>query len=65
MAEGAVVTLKELDIPSVGGRCYCNHKIINVGENHAFGNGWVKGGDRNNEQQRRDGEALWGTDGNR
>ena len=30
-AKGAVVTLKELDIPLVRGGPYCNHKVINVG----------------------------------
>ena len=63
MAEGAVVTLKELDIPSLRERRNCNHKVINVGENQAFGNGCVEGGNINNEQQWRDGGALWSTHG--
>ena len=52
------MTLKELDNSSVGGRGYCNYKIMNVGENQAFGSGWVKGGDINNKQQRREGEPC-------
>ena len=57
------MTLKELDIPSLRERRNCNHKVINLEENQAFGNGWVEGGNINNEQQRRDGGAMWGTHG--
>ena len=42
-AKGAVVTLKKLDVPSVGGRCNCDHQVINLGENQASGYGGVKG----------------------
>ena len=31
-AKRAVLTLEELDIPPVGGRYHCNHKIVNGGK---------------------------------
>ena len=31
-AEGAVMTLKKLDVPSMGGGGNCDHEVINVGE---------------------------------
>ena len=57
------MTLNELDIPPMGGRRYCNHKVINIGENQASGNGWVEGGNVDDKQKRGDGGTLWGTHG--
>ena len=42
-AEGPEVALEELDIPPVRGGCYCDHKVVNVGENQALENDWVEG----------------------
>ena len=52
MAEGAVVTLEEQNIPSLGRGCYCNPKVINVGENQALGNVRMEGGNVDNEQEK-------------
>ena len=49
-AKGAVVTLKELNVPHVGGRRHCDHEIINVGENQSPGDGGEERGDINNKQ---------------
>ena len=43
-AKGAVVTLKELDVPPVGGRRNCDYKVVNVGEDQASGYGGMEGG---------------------
>ena len=48
-AKGAVVTLKELDVPPVGGRCNCDHEVINVGEDQASGYEGMEGGHVNDE----------------
>ena len=64
-AKGTVVTLKELDVSPVRGRRYCNHKVIDLGEDQALGNGRMERGNVNNKQQRRDGGALRGTHGDR
>ena len=42
----------------MGSRCHCDHKVINVGEDQALGDGGVEGGDIDNEQEWRDGGAL-------
>ena len=55
------MALKELNVPSVGGRCHCDHKVVNVGEDQPFGDGGVEGGDVDNEQEGRDRRALWRT----
>ena len=57
------MALEELDVPSVGGRCYCDHEVINVGENQPFGDGGVEGGDVDHEQEGRDRRALGCTHG--
>ena len=57
-AEGAVVALKELDIPPVRGRSNCDYEMVNVGENQASGYGGMKGGHVNDEQERGDGGSL-------
>ena len=62
-AEGAVVTLKKLYVPSVREGRNCNHKVIDVRENQALRYAQMKGGNINNKQQRGDGGALWGTHG--
>ena len=62
-AERAEVPLEELDIPSMRGGCYCNHKVVNVGEDQALGNDWVEGGDVYNKQEGGDWGALWSTHG--
>ena len=59
--EGAVVTLKELDVPSMGGRRHCDHKVIHVGEDQASVNAWVEGGNVDDEQRGAHGRYLWGT----
>ena len=59
-AAGAVVTLKKLDIPPVGGGCDCDHEVINVRENQSSGYGGMEGGYVYNEQKRRNGGA-WGS----
>ena len=59
------MALEKLDIPPVRVRCYCDHEVVNVRENQALGNGRVEGGDIDNEQQRRDGGALWSAHSNR
>ena len=48
-AKGAVVALKELDVPPMGGRCNCDHEVINVGENQASGYERMEGRHVNNE----------------
>ena len=57
-AQGAVVTLEKLDVPPVGGRSNCDHKVIDVGENQASGYEGREGGHVNNEQERGDGGTL-------
>ena len=59
-AKGAVVTLEELDVPPMGGRCYCDNEVINVGEDQPLGDAGVVGGDVDNEQKGRDRGVLWG-----
>ena len=51
-AERAVVALKELNIPPVRMSCYRDYEVINVREDQALGDGWVEGGDIDDEQQR-------------
>ena len=63
-AEGAVMALQELDVSPVRSRCHCNHKVINVGEDQAPGDGGVEGGDIDNEQEGGDGAALRGAHSN-
>ena len=58
-AQGAVVTLEELDVPPVRGSRKCDHEIINVGENQASGYAGMEGGHINDKQERGDGGALW------
>ena len=53
-AQGAVMTLEELDVPSVGGGCHCDHEVVNVGEYQSSGDGGVEGGDVDNKQEGRD-----------
>ena len=48
-AEGAIVTLKELYVSSMGGRRDCNHEVVNVGENHTLGDFGVERGYVNNK----------------
>ena len=48
----------------MGSGCYCNHEVINVGEDQSSGNGGVEGGDVDNEQEGGDGRALRGAHGN-
>ena len=62
-AEGVIVTLKELYVPFVGRRRDCDHKVINVGENHTLGDYRREGGYVDDKKQRGDGGALWGTVG--
>ena len=57
------MTLEELDVPPVGGGRHCDHKVINVGENQASGDGGVEGGDVNNKQKGGDRGALRSTHG--
>ena len=64
-AEGAVVTLKELNVPPVGGGRHCDHEIINVGENQSPGDGGVERRNINNKQEGGDRGALGGTHGDR
>ena len=59
------MTLEELNIPPVGGGCYCDYEVINVGEDQAPGDEGVEGGDVDHEQEGRDRGALWGTHSNR
>ena len=53
------MALEKLDIPPVRVRCYRDHEVVNVREDQALGNGRVEGRDIDDEQQRRDGGALW------
>ena len=64
-AKCVVVTLEELNVPSVGGGRHCDYKIVNVGEDQAFGDEGVEGGDVDYEQKGGDRGALWGTHSNR
>ena len=59
------MTLEELNVPPVGGGCYCDHQVINVGENQALRDEGVEGGDVDNEQDGGDRGTLWGTHSNR
>ena len=54
------MALQELNVSPMGRGCYCDHEVINVGEDQASGNEGVEGGDVDNEQEGRDGGALWG-----
>ena len=51
------MALEKLDVPSVGGRCNCDHEVINVGENQTSGDGGMKGGYVNDEK----GGGRWGS----
>ena len=57
------MTLKELNVPPVGGGCHYDHEVINVGENQSPGDGGVERGDINNKQEGEDRGALGGTHG--
>ena len=48
-AEGVVVTLKKLDVPSMGGGSHCDHEVINVGEDQASRQRGMEGGHVNDE----------------
>ena len=59
------MTLEELDVPSVGGRCHCDHEVVNVGVDQSFRDGGVEGGDVDHEQEGRDRRVLGCTYGDR
>ena len=50
-AKGTIVTLKEPDVSPMRGRRYCNHKVIDAGEDQAPGDGRVERGDIYDKKQ--------------
>ena len=60
-APGPIMTLEELDVPSVRGGRHCDHDVVNVAENQALGDVVMERGDVNNKQEGGDRGALRGT----